>query len=118
MLWSEFQEGTGCKDTSFNYSVYKDLEILYMNSDKTKSEIYDYGKKLVDNSITEQEQRQIDELKQHIETHKETLKSLKEFLEHYKCLDMKDMVKYTRNSINVEKDKIRNLKEILRGIEQ
>lgn len=116
MLWREFMSGTGCKDTPHNYRVYKDLEVLYMNSAKTKEQIYEYGRKLVDNSITELEQRQIDELRQRIAKHKETLESLKKELESYKYLGMKDMVKYTRNSINMEKDKIRFCKEMLRGI--
>lgn len=55
MLYSEFIEGTGCKANDKNYKVYRDLEILYMNSDLTKEEIYEYGKKLVDNSLTEEQ---------------------------------------------------------------
>ena len=55
MLFSEFREGTGCKDNQHNHEVYKNLEIMYMNSDMTKEEIYEYGKKLVDNSKTVEE---------------------------------------------------------------
>ena len=55
MMWSEFIEGTGCKDTQHNYEVFRNLEILYTNSEMTKAQIYEYGKKLVDNSKTEQE---------------------------------------------------------------
>lgn len=55
MLYSEFVQGTGCKETDHNYKVYKDLEILYMNSNLSKAEIYEYGKKLVDNSKSEKE---------------------------------------------------------------
>ena len=50
MLYSEFVAGTGCKDNEHNYKVYKDLEVMYMNSDMSKAEIYAYGAKLVDNS--------------------------------------------------------------------
>lgn len=53
MLYDEFLVGTGCRDNEKNYSVYKDLEILYMNSDITKEKIYEYGKKLVDNSLSD-----------------------------------------------------------------
>ncbi len=49
MLYSEFVTGTGCKDNEYNYQVYRDLEILYMHSDKSHFEIYEMGKKLVDN---------------------------------------------------------------------
>lgn len=53
MLYDEFLVGTGCRDNEKNYRVYKDLEILYMNSDLTKEKIYEYGKKLVDNSLSD-----------------------------------------------------------------
>lgn len=49
MLYSEFVTGTGCKDNEYNYQVYRDLEILYMHSDHSHFEIYEMGKKLVDN---------------------------------------------------------------------
>ena len=52
MLWCEFIDGTGCKISEHNYQVYKDLEIMYINSDMTKNQVYEYGKKLVDNSKT------------------------------------------------------------------
>ena len=52
MLYDEFLMGTGCRDNADNYKVYKDLEILYMNSELTKQEIYEYGKKLVNNALT------------------------------------------------------------------
>lgn len=55
MLYDEFLAGTGCRDNADNYKVYKDLEILYMNSDLTKQEIYEYGKKLVNNALTAQQ---------------------------------------------------------------
>ena len=56
MLWNEFIEDTKCKDTEYNYSVYKNLEELYMNNDKlTKEDIYKVGKQLVDNSLTKKE---------------------------------------------------------------
>ena len=50
MLYSEFIENTGCKASEYNYQVYKNLEVMYMNSDISKEVIYEYGKKLVDNS--------------------------------------------------------------------
>ena len=53
MLYGEFLQGTGCRDNANNYKVYKDLEILYMNSDLSKEEIYEYGKKLVNNDLSE-----------------------------------------------------------------
>lgn len=55
MLYSEFIDGTRCRDNEHNYKVYKDLEILYMNSDLSKTDIYEYGKKLVNNEKSEAE---------------------------------------------------------------
>ena len=55
MMYCEFVAGTGCKDTPHNYKVFEDLEVMYMNSDLSKEQIYEYGKKLVDNSKTEKE---------------------------------------------------------------
>lgn len=55
MLYSEFISGTNCRDNEHNYKVYKDLEILYMNSDLSKADIYAYGKKLVNNEKSESE---------------------------------------------------------------
>ena len=74
MLYAEFIAGTGCKATEHNYKVYKDLEIMYMNSDISKEQIYEYGKKLVDNSLTAEQialnaeiDKQISEYKDYIE---------------------------------------------------
>lgn len=53
MLYSEFVEGTGCKENMHNFKVYEDLEVMYDNSNLTKEQIYEYGKKLVDNDIKE-----------------------------------------------------------------
>lgn len=63
MMYSEFIEGTGCKENAHNYKVFKDLEIMYMNSDLTKEDIYEYGKKLVDNSKSPEELKVEGELK-------------------------------------------------------
>lgn len=70
MLWSEFVEGTGCKVTEKNYKVYENLEVMYMNTDMSKAEIYEYGKKLVDNSKTEEEIRFENEIKEQIQFQK------------------------------------------------
>ena len=51
MLYDEFIKGTGCKQNEHNFKVYKRLELIYSNDDSvTKEDIYEYGKKLVDNS--------------------------------------------------------------------
>jgi len=78
MLFDEFREGTGCKDNEYNYKIYKRLELMYMADDTiTKAEIYEYGKKLVDNSKSEAEleaerkiNQEIAEIKEQIEEYK------------------------------------------------
>ena len=70
MLWSEFIEGTGCKDTEKNYNVYKELEVIYMNTDCSKAHIYEMGKKLVDNSKTEAEVEFERKIKEEIQFYK------------------------------------------------
>lgn len=78
MMWHEFIAGTGCRDTENNYQVYKDLEIMYMNSDMSKEKIYAYGVKLVDNSLTDKELEYNAGIMAQIEDMKSEIKSLKE----------------------------------------
>ena len=83
MLYSEFVEGTGCRETDHNYQVYKELEIIYMNTDCSKEHIYEMGRKLVDNSKTEEELRLIAEVKAEIEDLKRQLKVFQEDAKRY-----------------------------------
>lgn len=83
MMYSEFIEGTGCKDNEKNYKVFKNLEIMYMNSDMSKEEIYEYGKKLVDNSKSEKELAFEAEVKKEIEDWKQQIEWCKESIERY-----------------------------------
>ena len=55
MMYDEFVKGTGCKDNEHNREVFKGLEAIYMATNLTKEQIYEAGKKLVDNSKTEKE---------------------------------------------------------------
>lgn len=53
MLYNEFLKGTGCRDTSHNYDVYKRVESLYMFDEAmTKEEAYAIGGLWIDNSLT------------------------------------------------------------------
>ena len=63
MLYDEFVQGTGCRETEHNYKVYKDVEVIYMNSDMTKEEAYTIGKMRVNNSLTEDEEERLKVLK-------------------------------------------------------
>lgn len=84
MMYSEFAEAVGCKDNDHNHKVFRDLEIMYMNSDMSKTEIYEYGKKLVDNSKTEKELALEAEVKEEIEKIKTEIKSDKHWVSYYK----------------------------------
>ena len=84
MMYSEFIEGTGCRDNEHNYNLFKNLEAMYMNTNLTKDEIYEYGKKLVDNSkspeqieLEEKLLQEIEECKESIRAHRIRIKELK-----------------------------------------
>ena len=64
MLYSEFVEGTECRDNAHNYEVYKKLESLYTDYEGlSKSDIYNIGKKMVDNTPSAEELTLIDKNK-------------------------------------------------------
>lgn len=113
MLYSEFIEGTQCRDNDFNHKVYKNLEILYMSSDLTKEEIYEYGKKLVDNSKTAEEIAFEEEIKAEMRKYKQYIKDAKQTLEYYRSIDRKDMIKIVREEIREYKRKIYELNWVL-----
>lgn len=125
MLWNEFIEGTNCRDNDYNYKVYKDLEIMYMNSDMTKAQIYEYGKKLVNNEDTEEQKAFKEELKQNIKYFKEFVESYKKDKEYYKhMLEIsegedkkyyKDRMKNTAEQIKWYANRIKELHWILGG---
>lgn len=125
MLYSEFVQGTGCKENDHNYKVYKNLEVMYMNSDMSKAEIYEYGKKLVDNSKSEEELKLEAEIKEEIECHKKEIEIYKKEIEWKKetiefdpddtewVNDCKRMIKYYKEQIAWHRNKIKALKWVL-----
>ena len=123
MLFSEFQQGTGCKDNEHNYEVYKNLEIMYMNSDLSKEQIYEYGKKLVDNSKSEAELKVEAQVKAEIEQHKAEIAKYKgwieqneELLGYWKERGDKEMISFYRNPIKFWKDEIRDHKNQINAL--
>lgn len=110
MLYSEFIEGTNCKDNEHNYNVYKNLEIMYMNSNMTKAEIYAYGVKLVDNSKSEKEIQFEQEIKEKIEAEKKEAEYWLERAEFYRVIgDNKESKRFKRLA-NEHKQRIKELK--------
>lgn len=126
MLYSEFIEGTGCKNTPYNYDIYKKLECLYMNwdGDITHAEIYEMGKKLVDNSLTENQlawnadiDAQIGELKASLEILEADLERYTSNYNFYREHDWdenldfwKKEIRYVKRDIKTCKQKIKELK--------
>ena len=94
MMYSEFVAGTGCRENDHNFKVFQHLEILYMESNVSKAEIYEMGKKLVDNSKTEEEIRLEKQIKEEIE-------DLKEEIEW--CDSQRAMY---QNLLSIEEDKV------------
>ena len=105
MLYDEFLAGTGCRDNKGNFKVYRDLEILYMNSDLTKEQIYEYGKKLVNNELTTEQKEwnaEIDWKIAELQTKVEYFKGEAEYYEQ--CITLwtgfdEDMVKGAKKSM-------------------
>ena len=83
-MYSEFIKGTGCKQTENNYKVFCNLEQMYMNTDMSKEEIYEYGKKLVDNSKTVEEIEFENNIKEQIAENRKAIKNNKERIEDLK----------------------------------
>ena len=126
MLYSEFVNGTGCKDTPYNYDIYKKLECLYMNwdGDITHAEIYEMGKKLVDNSLTENQIKWNDDIDEKIRELQFDIRTFTSDLERYTSnynfykehgweenTDFwKKEIKYVKREIRTRKQKIKELK--------
>lgn len=83
MLYSEFVENTGCRETDHNYKVYKELEIIYMNTDCTKEHIYEMGRKLVDNSKSPEQMELEEQIASEIEVCKSNVKYYREEAKRY-----------------------------------
>ena len=91
MLWSEFLQGTKCKDTEYNYKVYKQLEALYMINDKlSKEDIYKTGKMLVDNAETEKEKEARQEIENKIDNYTQWINENNKAIETIKELIARD----------------------------
>ena len=113
MMYSEFAEAVGCKDNEYNHKVFRDLEIIYMNTDCSKAHIYEMGKKLVDNSKSEAELKIEAEVKAEIEEHKEKIAMYKEWIKqneqmmrYWKEQMDKEMIAFYRNPIKSWKEEI------------
>ena len=121
MLYSEFIAGTGCKQNEHNFKVYQHLEIMYMNSDLSKAEIYEYGKKLVDNSKSESElafeqqmKNSIEEAKAMVEYYKGQIATAEQMLTFSFDPDFwKRQIRESNQMLKLYRNRIRTYKELL-----
>lgn len=123
MLYNEFVEGTGCKDNEHNYKVYKDLEVMYTNSDMSKADIYEYGKKLVDNSKSEKELQIEAEIKAEIEGIKAEIHENKNWLSYYEEMVVmwkeegdKNMVAMNKSFVKMYKERNKELRNKIKSL--
>lgn len=115
MLYSEFVENTGCKETEYNYRVYKSLEALYMENDKlTKQDIYNTGKKLVDNSKSEEQIAFENAIKKRIEENRNDIEFYTERINTYSWY----MSIATEEEKKAYKDEIKRFKGLIRKAQQ
>lgn len=112
MLYSEFITGTGCRETEQNYSIYKGLELVYMNTDLSKDEIYKLGKKLVNNGLTKEQKSHNAEIRSQIDALSDVIASDQSYLDRTPFGD-KETINYYKDSIRKNKREIKRLKELL-----
>lgn len=126
MLYSEFIENVKCRDTNYNYGVYKNIEIIYMNNDNfSKEDFYNYGKKLVNNELTEEEKEKNKATQELIDTAKNDIEIEKDEITYYKTRlkyaekNSPDYFRYkadlieAQNVIKDRKEKIAQLKLLI-----
>lgn len=104
MLYGEFVEGTGCRETQHNYEVYKRVEMFYMMDESmTKEEAYDIGKMWVDNSLTDEEISHNNEVYAEIEEWEDSIRRHKD-----RIADIQDSIRELKDSLKWEKACLQN----------
>lgn len=112
MLYSEFINGTNCKDTEQNYNIYKGLELIYMNSDISKDEVYKMGKRLVNNDLTPEQKAHNAEIQEQIEELEQEIVNMQFWLDRTPYSD-KQSIKYYEREIKAKKLSIKTLKSLI-----
>lgn len=122
MLYSEFMSGTKCRDTEHNYSVFKSLEQIYMNDDKlSKETIYKAGKLLVDNSLTEEQERENAKIMAEIEELTEEIETFKKYLYIFKSIESvadADELDYYKGKVKLYAWGIKDNQEIIKNLKE
>ena len=114
MMYSEFVNGTGCKENEHNYNIFLQLEKLYMESNITKEDVYNFGKKLVDNSKTEKEIELEKEINEKIEEENKAITYWEERADFYKNImeDKKEARRFQKLA-NEHKQRVKELRFVL-----
>lgn len=117
MLYEEFAENVKCRDNEHNHKVFRELEIIYTNTDCTKEHIYEMGRKLVDNRKSEGQLKieakvkaEIAEAKEQIDLRKEWIEQNKVQLDYWKKDGDKEMIKFYQNAEKWWKADIKDLR--------
>jgi len=125
MMYSEFVENTGCRDNDYNREVFRKLEIVYMNDESmSKAEVYEWGKKLVNNDLTDEQKEWNQDRKTEIKFLTMSAEEWKERLVNYRDYarssvtseDRKywnEEVKYCQDKIKIIRVEIRHQKELI-----
>lgn len=117
MLYSEFIEGTECKQSQFNYEVYEKLNALYMAYDNlTKEDIYAVGKRMVDNTPSEEVLEIVKTMERDIDLYSSLLKYTDEEIAYCKNVDpigLKARIKDLRNESKLYRRRINACKFVL-----
>lgn len=120
MMYSEFAKAVGCRDNEHNHKVFEDLEVMYMNSDLTKEEIYEYGRKLVDNSKSPEQIRLEEEVNAEISICKRDLAYwTREYQRNVELAKYEDDEYWKRSfkaSAKSDKNEIKNLKNRIQAL--
>lgn len=110
MLYSEFLDGTKCRDNAHNYGVYKALEALYMDSDASKQDVYKAARPFLDNAKSPEQLRAEAEMLEAIESEERRAEYAAWNIEYYTALEDCRMVKYYREEMRKARAKVKSLR--------
>lgn len=86
MMFSEFVEGTGCKDNEFNRELFKKFEEIYMMNDSfTKAQIYEAAKPFCNNEKSPEEIEAEEKVKEEIAEYEAWISENELRIERYRC---------------------------------
>lgn len=131
MLYSEFVEHTGCVANAFNHRLFLRLELIYMNDDTiTKEEIYDMGRKLMNNEKPQYIIELENDLKEELKERKERIQNMRTEIKSWQSMIKREQenplweskqlihswrgnIKWLREQIKIQKRKIEGIEWIL-----